>query len=524
MDPAKVKAWQRFYNQILSRSDWPRDLWFAAVEDRLRAAFGSDSRLLAGYRAGVDELLRLERAATGSYHDEKRRGQLEAQIKRLIDFADETIMRSAAANEEAQPPAPVAKTPGRPRLALRHALSALAGVLLLLAGMAGAAAWYEIRMAALADQQLAQLSRLLDRRVAEMRGEVDRRLAMADRTNQRMAQLQDELNANIDDFSATMTESARSMTALSDQTAELERRLAEQGQGVGDSLAELHERAAALARGLDEVGQELSTLKSRLPELRDDVERIGSGVRQMGTDFEQTAQEIEALKARPPELNAWLAGQQKGLEQALQNGRRLVGSSAAQVHDLAGEVKRSRERLQGLDLELDQSLQQAKLDGAALGSAVQEMRGMGAEVEELMAGAEAKVAAAQAAMQAKIDQILTELAEQADLAALRGRDLLGRAQSEIDRRVESESRKVLEELAAARDAQLAALVKEITATQSEIEQTRAGLLTSWQRMDQAMAERQGQVMAGLDGYASTLEARVEEFLHALDVMVARTGG
>ena len=483
------------------------------------------SRLLADYRADVDELLRLERAASGSYHDEKRRGQLEAQIKRLIDLADETVMQSAAANEEAPPPAPVAKAPRHPRLALRPALSALAGALLLLAGMAGAAAWYEIRMAALADEQLAQLSRLLDRRVAEMRGDLNRRLGMADRMNQRMAQLHDELSASIDDFSATMTESVRSMTALSDHTiAELERRLAEQGQGVGDSLAELHERAEALARGLDEVGQELSTLEGRLPELRDDVQRIGGGVRRMGTDFEQTAQEIEALKARPPELNAWLAGQQKELEQVLQNGQRLVGASVAQVHDLAGEVERSRERLQGLDLELDQGLQQAKLDGAALASAVQDMRDMGAQVEELMTGAEAKVAAAQQAMQARIDQILSELAEQADLAALRGRDVVGRAQSEIDRRVESESQKVLGELAAARDAQLAALAKEISATQAEIEQTRAGLLTSWQRMDQAMAERQGQVMAGLDGYASTLEARVEEFLHALDVMVARTGG
>ena len=39
-----------------------------------------------------------------------------------------------------------------------------------------------------------------------------------------------------------------------------------------------------------------------------------------------------------------------------------------------------------------------------------------------------------------------------------------------------------------------------------------------------MVERQGQVLAGLDDYASTIETRVEEFLHALDVMVARNDG
>jgi hypothetical protein len=39
-----------------------------------------------------------------------------------------------------------------------------------------------------------------------------------------------------------------------------------------------------------------------------------------------------------------------------------------------------------------------------------------------------------------------------------------------------------------------------------------------------MVERQGEVLAGLDDYASTIETRVEEFLNALDVMVVRNGG
>ena len=121
MDPAKVKAWQRFYDQVLSGSDWPRGLWFAAVEDALRAAFGADSRLLADYRADVAELLRLERAASGSYHDEKRRAQLEAQIKRLIELADETMHAGRGAGEPApaatiaprRPPSARAASPGR---------------------------------------------------------------------------------------------------------------------------------------------------------------------------------------------------------------------------------------------------------------------------------------------------------------------------------------------------------------------------------------------------------------------------
>ena len=157
MDPAKVEAWQRFYDQVLSRSDWPRGLWFAAVEDALRAAFGPDSRLLADYRSDVDELLRLERTASGSYHDEKRRGQLEAQIKRLINLADETVLQAAASQEV--PPAPLASkaAAARPRLALGPAWSLASVVVLLLAGIGGAVAYYELRMAAQADRQLAQL-------------------------------------------------------------------------------------------------------------------------------------------------------------------------------------------------------------------------------------------------------------------------------------------------------------------------------------------------------------------------------
>ena len=107
---------------------------------------------------------------------------------------------------------------------------------------------------------------------------------------------------------------------------------------------------------------------------------------------------------------------------------------------------------------------------------------------------------------------------------LRGEDVARRAQVEIDRRVVSESKKALEALAQAREQQLAVLAERGSAAQHELEQTRAGLLAGWHRMDQTLVERQDQVLAGLDRYASTIETRVEEFLNALDVMVVRNGG
>jgi chromosome segregation ATPase len=261
-----------------------------------------------------------------------------------------------------------------------------------------------------------------------------------------------------------------------------------------------------------------------MPELRDEVLRMSTGVQRMGTDLKQVDVELDALKARGPELTAWLAGQKDELEQALQNGRGALSEIGAKVGEFESEVGQSRELLQELNRTLDQGLQRAKLDGEALETATQDVRDAEQRVAELMAGVEAKVEAAQLGMRQKIEQLLSGLAAKADLAVLRGHDMIGRAQSEIDRKVEAASEKAFDDLAKTRETQLALLAARISATQRDLEQTRAALVVSWQRMDQNMAERQSRVLAGLDAYASAIEARVEEFLNALDVMVVRTDG
>jgi chromosome segregation ATPase len=521
----RAKAWQRFYEQVLSRPDWPRGLRLAAVEDALRAALGAESRLLADYRVDAAELLRVERAASGSYHDEKRVAQLEAQIKRLIGLADETIMQGDGPGEDPPLPAAEAATAAsdRPTFRPSQAWSLTFAAVLLLAGIAGAAAYYELRMAANADQQIALMTRLLDQRVAGLRGDLDDRLEMADRLHERMSFLHAELSADIDEFGATMTESVRSITALSDNLID-ELELSAEGGGVSESIRLLRVRADELAQSLDEAGLELASLESRLPELRDEVRRMSTGVQQIGTDFAQVHVELDALKAREPELTAWLAAQKYELEQALQNGRGAVGEIDAKVGEFESEVGHSRERLQELNVAIDQGLQQAKLEDEALKTAIEGLRETEQHVAELVAGVEADVAAAQLRMREKIERLLSGLAETADLSVLRGHDVIGRAQSEINRKVEVASRKALDDLAKARETQLALLADRVSATERELEQTRAGLLVSWQRMHQTMADRKSRVLAALDTYASTIEARVEEFLNALDVLVARTDG
>jgi chromosome segregation ATPase len=525
MGRAEAKAWQRFNDQVLSRPDWPRGLRFAAIEDALRAALGVESRLLAEYRADLAELLRLERAESGSYHDEERIAQLEAQIGRLIELADATIMQADGPGEDASASAveAAAAALNSPPFRPAPARSVILAVVLLLAGAAGAAAYYELRMTANADQQIVRLTRLLDHRVAELRGDLDQRLDMADRLHERMSYLHAELSADIDEFGATMTESVRSITTLSaNLIAELE--LSAEGGGVSQSIRRLRARTVGLGQSLDQVGLELSSLKSRMPELRDEVLRMSTGVQRMGTDLKQVDVELDALKARGPELTAWLAGQKDELEQALQNGRGALSEIGAKVGEFESEVGQSRELLQELNRTLDQGLQRAKLDGEALETATQDVRDAEQRVAELMAGVEAKVEAAQLGMRQKIEQLLSGLAAKADLAVLRGHDMIGRAQSEIDRKVEAASEKAFDDLAKTRETQLALLAARISATQRDLEQTRAALVVSWQRMDQNMAERQSRVLAGLDAYASAIEARVEEFLNALDVMVVRTDG
>ena len=525
MDAARANAWEHFCDRVLCDTSWPRGLWFAAVEDALTAALGADARLLADYRADVAELLGLERAARGTYHDEQRVAQLEAQIKRLIELADATISAPAATVPDA--PAAVAAAPrrGRPPARYGPALSLLLGVLLVVAGAAGATAFYELRLRAEVDRQVARMGGLLDERVADLRADLDQRLSAAESLHAQMAQLHDQLSANVDRVSTTMTDSVRSIMGLSDNAvAELERRLGAQGNGVTDALAKLRARAEALNRGLDDISQDLASLEQRVPKLRDDVQDTAAGVQQVRTGFNQAAAEVGAVKAGTPQLIAWLAGQKDTLAQELQGRRAELDAIRGQARDLQGEMAQSRARLEDLNQSLDQSLHQARQDSAALEDAIKGLHATGQQVTQLMADADAKVQAAHQEMQTKIDQMLSNAAEKADLAVLRSQDVIHRAEGEVTQKLQANSQQALDDLAKAREGQLAELAKRVAAAQAELEQTRAGLVASWQGMDHAVAERQGQVLTGLDGYAQTIQARVQDLLKALDVKVAGSSG
>jgi hypothetical protein len=73
----------------------------------------------------------------------------------------------------------------------------------------------------------------------------------------------------------------------------------------------------------------------------------------------------------------------------------------------------------------------------------------------------------------------------------------------------------------ARAHELGELAARVADTRSELDRTRRELVSSWQRMDGQVAERQKALLDDLDDYASSIEAKVADLTRTLD-MVAST--
>jgi hypothetical protein len=294
MDPAKVSQWLRFRDQVLQKQGWPREVWFTAFEDGLHAAFGDDAPVLADFRRDRAELLRLEGRASGSYQDAQRIAQLEAQLRQLVDRADRSV---TAGQTDAAEPDPVASLPPAalaavPALAVpaiaraqpwraRAAMMAAGSVLVAL-GVGGASLYYETRLSALADQQIAQIDRLLDQRVAGLRAELEQQLAS--------------------------------------------------GSGKDSAVAgELRARTTALGGALDELSLEVSSLEMRLPALDKELNKISASAGRMAQELTRTGSEVDRLKTATPELRAWLAQQKEELEKGVQGGHDTLGGITGRV-------------------------------------------------------------------------------------------------------------------------------------------------------------------------------------------------
>ena len=515
MDSVTRETWERFYDRVVVQGrDWPRSIWFAAVEDGLQAALPAQSRLLAQYRQDVAELQELERAGAGSSRDAARVQQLEAEIRRLIGIADQSIREGA----DQQP------APSHRRIAAWLGALTL-GIIIFCGALLGGTYYLQQHATERMQLDLAALQQRLIEQAAEQRSALELRIRSVDRVKANLDALQAELRANVDEFNRLMSASLRSLSTVGDSAiADLERQMLNQDSEAGEALSGLRERAATLESQLDQVDGSLSALAQRLPDLDSGVSRLAERLEATAAAFERVESQVATIQAQAPELALWLEGQRQALAQDLDSRGASIGELGAEITALRAALEDSRSQLVDVTGSLEEDLARAKQHGDDLEQALGQVRAAGQQASELVSDVDAQFKTAQDGVQERVDALLSELAEQADLAVLRSQDVMQRAEAEAARRLETATEQAIVGLSEAQDAQLAELIKWASEVQAELEQTRAALIAGWGGMDTAVAERHAKVLAELDQYAATLEVRVQEFLKALDVIAARSSG
>ena len=515
MDSVTRETWERFYDRVVVRGrDWPRSLWFAAVEDGLRAGLPAQSPLLAQYRQDVAELAELERAGAGSYRDTTRVQQLEAEIKRLIGIADQSIRESADQHFALS----------RPRIGFWLGALTL-GIIMFCGALLGVTYYQQQRATERMQLDLAALQQRLIEQAADQRSALELRIRSVDRVKENLLALQAELRANVDEFNRLMSASLRSLSTVGDSAiADLERQVLDQDSEAGEASSGLRERAATLERQLDQVHGSLSVLAQRLPDLDSGVNRLAERLEATSSAFGRVESQVATIQSQAPEIALWLEGQRQALAQDLATRGASIGELGAEITALQGALEDSRGQLVDFTGSLEEDLARAKQQGDDLEQALGQVRAAEQQASELVSHVDAQFQTTQDAVQEQVDALLSKLAEQADLAVLRSQDVMQRAEAEAARRLETATEQAIGGLSEAQEAQLAELKTWASEVQAELEQTRAALIAGWRGMDEAVAERQSKAMADLDQYAATLEVRVQEFLKALDVIAARSSG
>ena len=275
MSSITLETWERFYERVVKRSsDWPRNLWLAAVEDGLRAAIPHQSRLLAQYRQDVAALGELERAGPGSYRDSTRMAQLETDIMHLIGLADQALREESAGIEERSEQATAQPARSQPRIGFWLGALIL-GVITLCGALLGATYYQQLRMSARMKQDLTALQHRLIEQAADQRAALEVGIRSAEARQQTFGALQAEIRANVDEFNKLLTGALRAMTALGDSAKpDPKRQLLGQDGDLGEAVKALRERAATLERQLVPVADTLNVLARRLPDLDRGVNRL----------------------------------------------------------------------------------------------------------------------------------------------------------------------------------------------------------------------------------------------------------
>jgi chromosome segregation ATPase len=509
MASVTLESWDKFYDRVVvGGGKWPRSLWFAAVEDALRAALPAHSPLLVQYRQDIGELAEIERAGAGSHHDTTRVQQLEAEIKRLIGIADQSIRESPD------------QQPARSQARIGFWLAALTlGIIAFCGALLGATYYLQQRATERMRLDIAALQQRLVEQAAGQRSTLELRIRSVDRVKEELLALQGELRANVDEFNKLMSASLRSLSSVGDSAlGDLGRQVLDPESGIAAASNRLGERAATLERQLDQVDGSLSMLARRLPDLDSGVNRLAERLEASTAGFERVEGQVAAIEAQGPELALWLEGQRQALAQDIEGRGVSLRELGAEITALQGALEDSRAQLADVTRSLEADLARVKQQGE---QAFDQVRAAEQRATGLASQVDAEFKTIQGTAQEKVNALL---AEQSKRAVQRTDEIMQRAEAEAARRLETATEQAIDALQQAQEAQLADLKTWASKVQAEIEQTRAALVTGWRGMDETLAKRQSKALSDLERYAATLEVRVQEFLKALDVIAARSSG
>jgi chromosome segregation ATPase len=230
------------------------------------------------------------------------------------------------------------------------------------------------------------------------------------------------------------------------------------------------------------------------------------------------------MQTQAPELALQLEGQRQALAQDLEGRGVSLGELGAEITGLRDALEDSRGQLGDVSASLEEDLARVKQQGLDLEQALGRVRAAEQQANTLATQVDAEFKSVQDTVQKKVDALVSELAEQSKRVALRSDEIVQRLEAEAAARLKTATQQTVDGLSKAHEAQLAELKTWASEVKAELEQTRTALVGDWRGMDEAVAERQSKALTDLDGYAATLEARVQEFLKALDVIAARPGG
>jgi chromosome segregation ATPase len=356
----------------------------------------------------------------------------------------------------------------------------------------------------------------------DRRGVLETDIEAVEGAKQEVEALQAELRANVAEFNRLMSESVRSITALGDSVfGDFAQQLGDRDDDVERALTNLRARAATLEGALDQVDVSVAALAERLPDLDSGMSRLAERLEASEADFGRVASQVETIEVKAPEIALWLEGQRQGLARTLESRRQAVDQLDFEIATLKGNLNESRGDLQTFQGTLERDIARTRQQDEALEQAIEEARATELQAAELVSQIDARAASAQSELQKRIDTVLSDLAEAADLAVRRSEDLTKRGEAEATRRLRAAGEQAVESVLEAREQHLAELSQVAIATRTELDRTRAGLVGGWRGMDEAVAERHARVLADLDRHAATLEGRVQQLLEALNVIVAR---